>query len=237
MPSIVLIKNTLSAIPTHTALAVNLSPWVIKCIDGYRRGFLWQGASTAKGGHCLLSWPRVCRPTDFGGLGLLDLQRFGYALRMRWLWLKRAEGNRSWQDLPTKEEPIVQAMFQESIYFELGDGNMALFWSDRWLQGQSLLDVAPCLCNAVDTRVRKRRTVAHALQNNCWISDISGALTVQVLIEYLRVWDLTHDIHLLTGHRDKLCWKWTAEKIFSTSSAYSAFFHWSASDRKSKTTP
>ena len=170
----VLIKNTLSAIPTHTALAVNLSPWVIKCIDGYRRGFLWQGASTAKGGHCLLSWPRVCRPTDFGGLGLLDLQRFGYALRMRWLWLKRAEGNRSWQDLPTKEEPIVQAMFQESIYFELGDGNMALFWSDRWLQGQSLLDVAPCLCNAVDTRVRKRRTVAHALQNNCWISDISG---------------------------------------------------------------
>jgi len=47
---------------------------------------------------------------------------------------------------------------------------------------------------------------------------------VQVLIEYLRVWDLTHDIHLLTGHRDKLCWKWTADKIFSTSSAYSAFF-------------
>ena len=70
----VLIKSTLSAIPTHTALAVNLSPWVIKCIDGYRRGFLWQGASKAKGGHCLLSWPRVCTPVDLGGLGLIDLQ-------------------------------------------------------------------------------------------------------------------------------------------------------------------
>ena len=101
---------------------------------------------------------------------------------------------------------------------------MALFWSDRWLHGQSLLDLAPCLCNVVDNRVRKQRTVAEALQNNCWVSDIKGALTVQVLIEYLRVWDLTHDIHLLTGHRDKLCWKWTADKIFSTSSAYSAFF-------------
>jgi len=45
----VLIKSTLSAIPTHTALAVNLSPWVIKCIDTYRRDFLWQGAKEARG--------------------------------------------------------------------------------------------------------------------------------------------------------------------------------------------
>ena len=100
---------------------------------------------------------------------------------------------------------------------------MALFWSDRWLQGHSLLDLAPCLCNAVDSRVMKQRTVAQALQNNCWISDIRGALTVQVLIEYLRVWDLTHEIHLSTGRQDKLCWKWMADKIFSTS-AYLACF-------------
>ena len=35
----VLIKSTLSAIPTHTALAVSLSPWAIKCIDVIRRVF------------------------------------------------------------------------------------------------------------------------------------------------------------------------------------------------------
>ena len=39
----VLIKSTLSAIPTHTAIAVHLSPWVIKSIDTIRRGFLWKG--------------------------------------------------------------------------------------------------------------------------------------------------------------------------------------------------
>jgi len=123
----VLIKSTLSAISTHTALAVCLSPWVIKCIDNVRRGFLWRGAKSARGGHCLLAWPRVCRPPELGGLGIIDLQRFGYALRMRWLWMKRTEDNRSWHHLPDKHEPLVEAMFLASTYFELGDGQKALF--------------------------------------------------------------------------------------------------------------
>ena len=81
----VLIKSTLSAIQTHTALAVKICPWTIKCIDKICRGFLWRGAASAKGGHCLLAWPRVCRPPELGGLGIVDLECFGYALRMRWL--------------------------------------------------------------------------------------------------------------------------------------------------------
>ena len=50
---------------------------------------------------------------------------------------------------------VVQAMFTASIYVELGDGRKALFWTDRWLQGQSLLDLAPCLCNTIGARVKK----------------------------------------------------------------------------------
>ena len=124
---VVLTKSTLSAIPTHTALAVTISPWVIKSIDSIRRGFLWQGAQTAEGGHCLLAWPRVCIPPELGGLGIVDLQRFGYALHMRWLWLKRTGEARSWHQLPHEKESVVQAMFQASIYIELGDGHSDLF--------------------------------------------------------------------------------------------------------------
>ena len=36
-----LIKSTLSEIPTHTAFVLNLSRWVISCINSVRRGFLW----------------------------------------------------------------------------------------------------------------------------------------------------------------------------------------------------
>ena len=105
---------------------------------------------------------------------------------MRWLWLRRVDPSRPWFCLPDEKEGVVELMFQASIYVVLGDGNGALFWSDRWLDGQSLMDIAPCLCNAVGPRIRSKRTVAQALQGGQWIRDITGALTVQVLLEYLQ---------------------------------------------------
>lgn len=90
----VLIKVKLSAIPTHTAMAIALSPWAIKSIDQMQRAFLWRGTEMAAGGHCMLAWPRVCRPMELGGLGILNLQLFGYALRLHWLWIKKMDDQR-----------------------------------------------------------------------------------------------------------------------------------------------
>jgi len=137
-----------------------------------------------------------------GGLGIIDLQHFGYALRMRWLWLKRTEDARPWHELPDEKDPIVEAMFQASIYVELGDGRKALFWTDRWLQGKSLVDVAPSLCRVIGPRIKKTRTVAQALQANRWTKDISGALTVQVILDYLLVWDLMRGVNLVDDRPD-----------------------------------
>ena len=83
-----------------------------------------------KGGHCLLAWPRVCRPPEIGGLGIIDLQKFGYALRMRWHWERRTANIQSWHDLPDEREKMVEAMFEASIYVEVGDGRNTLFWTD-----------------------------------------------------------------------------------------------------------
>ena len=123
----VLIKSVLSAIPMHTAMVVDLSPWAIKQIDKRRRAFLWNGSDEAKGGSCMLAWPKVCRPPELGGLGFLDLKLFSYTLRMRWLWMKRTEENRPWSQLPDKHEDMVLSMFQASISIELGDGNRSFF--------------------------------------------------------------------------------------------------------------
>ena len=93
---------------------------------------------------------------------------------------KKTDGSRPWASLPDKSEGLVDAMFQVSVSVEIGNGQRALFWLDRWLQGKSISELAPCLFNAVGPRVVKHRTVEEGLLNNTnWARDIPGALTVQ----------------------------------------------------------
>jgi len=70
----------------------------------------------------------------------------------------------------------------------------------------------------------KKRTVAQGLHEDQWIRDISGALTVQVLLDYLLIWDLTRNVVLRPDVSDRLIWKWTSDRVFFTASAYRAFF-------------
>ena len=115
-------------------------------------------------------------------------------------------------------------MFDASISVQLGDGSSVLFWQDRWLQGHSIADLAPCLYNAVGARARQTRTVAAGCCQRAWVHDISGALTVQVILDYLRIWDMVESTQLQSSTPDRFLWKWTADHVFTTASAYRAFF-------------
>lgn len=100
----------------------------------------------------------------------------------------------------------------------------SLFWSDRWIQGRCIQERAPFQFNAVGPRIVKCKTVAQGLENNKWVRDISGALTVQVILDFFLVWDATRAVQLRPDSPDKFLWKWTSDQCFSTASAYRAFF-------------
>lgn len=63
-----------------------------------------------------------------------------------------------------------------------------------------------------------------ALQDRKWVKDIIGALTVQVLLDYLSVWNKLQMFMLDDATPDKVPWKWIQDHSFSTTSAYRAFF-------------
>jgi hypothetical protein len=106
---------------------------------------------------------------------------------------------------------------------ELGDGKSTLFWSDRWLHGQKIADIAPRLAVVVPrTRINKR-TVYEALMTRQWISDIQGALTVGVIAEFLHLWDVL-TVQLQPDISDTHFWRLAAQGKYSAKVAYENFF-------------
>lgn len=115
-------------------------------------------------------------------------------------------------------------MFHASIQVQLGDGNLALFWTDRWNNNSSPCTIAPNLCNTVRRRTRNRRLVAEALHNKQWISDVVGSLTVQALHQYVLLWHQPQRVQLTPGVEDIITWRWEPSGVYSARSAYKAFF-------------
>jgi hypothetical protein len=137
----------------------------------------------------------VCRPLKFGGLGIHNLEILGWALNVRWLWLRKTQVERPWTEFDIKVHPNAEALFRASVHSSVWDGATTLFWMDRWIQGQSIAFFAPYLFSRIPSRVRTGRTVQEALADNSWIQDISGGLTAVVIREFLLVWDLIQDVH------------------------------------------
>jgi len=207
-----LVQFVLTSMLIYLAMAMDLPSWALRAIDKIRRGFLWKGRKEARGGHCLLAWPKVTRPVELGGLGISNLQQLGWALRMRWLWLQKTEPDKPWTFLPIQVHQSVKSFFSMAVVTQVGNGTNTLFWTDRWLHGQSLDMMVPHLFEAISSRA-KRRTVHEAMTDRRWVSDIRGALTVNVLIEYLGLWDLLLDVELQPELEDSHTWRFSASGV------------------------
>jgi len=111
-----------------------------------------------------------------------------------------------------------------AIIGEVGNGRNTLFWTDNWIHGQNLGQLVPHLFGAIPNLVKRRRTVYEALINMRWVADIKGALTLDVLAEYLGLWDLLAERVLQPDVEDSHIWKFSASGQYSAKSAYDAMF-------------
>ncbi|WVZ50045.1 hypothetical protein U9M48_001343 [Paspalum notatum var. saurae] len=94
-----MVKVVLSSIPVY----LMLTKWVTMAIDKRRRDFLWKGQEHANGGN-------------------LNLELFGWALRIRWMWLQKNDSSRPWAGLPIQVPHNAKAMFEVVIVTTIGDG-------------------------------------------------------------------------------------------------------------------
>jgi hypothetical protein len=218
-----LTQTTLSALLVHISICCCLSAWAIEEIDRRRHAFLWTGTESVSGRRCKLAWPIVCAPKEHGGLGIPDLRVLGYALRLRWEWLRRTEPGSAWALLSSTPERKVSTMFSASVSVEIGDGSSVRFWTDAWLPEGAICVFAPNSFAAVGRR-RLLRSVKDTLTDRRWVRDITGACTAPVLYEYLHPWERLMHVQLRPSEPDRFVWRWSADGQYSIRSAYQAFF-------------
>ena len=86
------------------------------------------------------------------------------------------------------------------------------------------MQAAPRLHSLVAKKTVKKRTVAEALTEHLWISDIRGASSIGELVEYLDLWDLLTDFSLQLEMEDVHIWRLSPTGQYSAKSAYEHIF-------------
>ncbi|GKV32081.1 hypothetical protein SLEP1_g40712 [Rubroshorea leprosula] len=87
---ITLLNSVLSSLPVHLMSAYKIPKGTLYSLDKIRRNFLWGGLGEEKKIKWV-SWERVCRKKEFGGLGVKDLRKFNLALMGKW-WGRLVKG-------------------------------------------------------------------------------------------------------------------------------------------------
>ncbi|KAM0825232.1 hypothetical protein ACQ4PT_069688 [Festuca glaucescens] len=116
-------------------------------------------------------------------------------------------------------------MFNASVDISVGSGASLLFWEDPWLHGLSVAAVAPEVLKLVRPGVMKRRTVRDGVLNHAWARDIVGELSVDAVVQYLRLWSTVAGVPLNDDRADIFRWKWMDDSNFTVRSSYRMFFH------------
>lgn len=116
------------------------------------------------------------------------------------------------------------ALFTSATKATVGDGNLILFWEDRWLNGSRLEEIAPLVYATVSPRAKTSRLLKDALSSEVWVTDIRPDLSFEALMQYLTLWHRIQGTTLRDGVEDVLSWSWEDDGQFSVRSAYASKF-------------
>jgi hypothetical protein len=153
-------------------------------------------------------------------VGVIDLDLLDIAVCTCWLWLRYMDRSRPWASIKANEDKRMSAFFFASVWFVLGDRATFLFWVDPWLDGKCIADLMSDLADTIPARRRHNCMVAYAMQGLAWIRDIKGAQTVQVIMQYLHLFQRLQSVQLHSGAHDQLVWRWNPNGCYSSCSAY-----------------
>jgi hypothetical protein len=155
-----LIKSVLTSQAIFHLTPLRIPPCCVASMNKIERAFLWAGTKEITGGKCKLNWETVCRPKSLGGLGILHIDKFARALRLRWPWFEWRHPTKLWVGMGNPCDEVDMDLFYASTSISLGNDMIASFWDSPWLNDMKPKDIAPLIYEA---STRKRWKVNQAL--------------------------------------------------------------------------
>jgi hypothetical protein len=204
-------------LPVYLLTVIKAPKNFLKEIDKTRRRFLWAGDKELTGGKCKVAWVSMARPTTYGGLGIIELQKFSRALRLRWIWYSWDPRPRPWKGMELPVDNMDIALFNAATQVTVGNGEKAIFWTSRWLHRQAPATLFPAL---YEHSKRKKRNVKEALNNNNWIRDVDYSMTEILIREFMSLCGQLSDVVLLPLQEDRVTWLHSPDGQYTASSAY-----------------
>ncbi|KAG7615876.1 Ribonuclease H domain [Arabidopsis thaliana x Arabidopsis arenosa] len=233
-----LTKSVLASIPIHTMCVITMPKALLDDLDKVARSFLWGSTSEKRKQH-LISWKRVCTPKQEGGLGIKRAQDMNKALLAKLGWRLLTDHQSLWARILRRKYKVgdthniawtvpkstwsstwrsvglgIREVVLQGQSWVLGDGRDILFWKDRWLTNEPIID------SAVDVVPADR--VNDCVSDLWWDGrgwELGRFLPYNTENTRLRLGALVVD--KITGTRDHLSWGLTVDGAFTVKSAYS----------------
>jgi hypothetical protein len=160
------VKSVLASQVIYHLTPLTVPPGTLNYINKLERAFVWVAKDRTSGAKCNVNWKAVCRPKRFGGLGIVHMNKFATALRLRWPWLEWKDNDKIWAGSGNPCNDKDMEIF-------LGNGRNTSFWNAPLLEGKTPKDIAP---KFTELCKRKKWTVAQALHDNEWMIAFDGAV-------------------------------------------------------------
>lgn len=117
-------------------------------VNTLERAFLWPGSDKTTRAKCKVNWEMVCCPIQYGGLGVLNTNKFARALRLHCPWFEWKEPRKMWVGTENPCNEVDLDFFYASTTIIMGNGARTPFWDSPWLLGRKPKEIAPLIYEA-----------------------------------------------------------------------------------------
>jgi hypothetical protein len=142
---------------------------------------------------------------------------------LRWIWFQWKNPEKPWNGTEIPIDATDEAMFALPTTVTVHSGVKAKFWQSSWVNGCSPSTMFPGLFKHSK---RKNRSVADALLNYNWISDVVHDLSPVLMAQYIMLWISVDAVHFDRDDtaEDEIVWCMTSDGAYSARSAYALQF-------------